>query len=118
MSFYETGSAPTKNADAMAKVMNALKAEAIVVTADAEDASPSKKEKKSKKRKSEAMQIDEVAAEVQEEGKKIKKKKSKKDLADTVRLIAFVYFDCLIISYSTGQQSLRYPCCTPFRRFL
>jgi len=96
LAFYETGAAPTKNATAMSKVLETIRAmEADIVIDEAASGSEDeeeedeearrkreKKEKKEKKkRKSSAMEIDEVAAEVREDGKKIKKKKSSKKLA-------------------------------------
>merc|ERR1712225_147203 len=68
LAFYETGSQPTKNAAAMAKVIDLLRtetADGAVVEIEV-DAATSKKDKKSKKRKGDA--VEEQAAE--NEGKK------------------------------------------------
>merc|ERR1711939_647276 len=89
LAFYETGSQPTKNAAAMAKVIDLLRtetADGAVVEIEG-DAVTSKKDKKSKKRKSEAVDEsapmegvvandEEVALEASE--KKVKKSKKSK----------------------------------------
>merc|ERR1712225_9824 len=89
LAFYETGSQPTKNAAAMAKVIDLLRtetADGAVVEIEV-DAATSKKDEKSKKRKSEAVDEsapmegvvtndEEVALEASE--KKVKKSKKSK----------------------------------------
>lgn len=125
LSFYETGSNPTKNQSVMQKVMDQLKAdEEVVVKAPGdmdvdeqpEASSSSKKEKKvcvhmrchlfsvadhcqllQKKRKSEAADLETV----DEDGKKLKKKKSKKNLIE-----AEVSKRCDIIHREIGSQEV------------
>jgi hypothetical protein len=84
LAFYETGSNPTKNADAMAKVLAAIKSEAVPAEA------PAPSTKKSKKRKSEAVAevpaeaVEAIAQEMEDDSPR-KKKKSKK--SKDVRLL-------------------------------
>ena len=86
LAFYETGSQPTKNAAAMARVMELLKAEgadgAVV------EVEVPKKEKKSKKRKSEAVEpmegvtVNDETVELEPKEKKSKKSKKSKSAPD------------------------------------
>lgn len=87
LAFYETGSQPTKNAAAMARVMELLKAEGAE-GAVVEVAAEKKEKKKSKKRKSEAVDADATVEGVTVNGEEValdtsekKSKKSKKSKA-------------------------------------
>jgi len=83
LAFYETGAAPTKNSEAMAKVLKVIRGE-NVVAANATDLAIegkvtfSKSEKKKKKRKSEAMEVDESSPMVDSTTSSPEKKKKKK----------------------------------------
>ncbi|GAA5940881.1 snoRNP complex protein NOP56 [Sporobolomyces koalae] len=82
LSFYESGSNPTKNADAMKKALDAYKAEVaeanegaapVEAKMDLDEEADEKKEKKDKKKKRKSLAADETAAE------DTPKKKSKKE---------------------------------------
>jgi nucleolar protein 56 len=82
LNFFETGAPPSKNADAMRKVLDALHDEDEDVDMDAEPAlttlEPSPKKEKKKKRKSDAMDVDGDDSAEEPSPKKVKLSKEEK----------------------------------------
>jgi nucleolar protein 56 len=83
LNFFETGAPPSKNADAIRKVLDDLALEDDDEDADVDmplttlEPSPKKKEKK-KKRKSDAMDVDEDEDDEEPSAKKVKLSKEEK----------------------------------------
>lgn len=123
LAFFETGAPPSKNADAIKKVLDELAADEADADEDVEmgdafttlQAEPSKKVKeKKKKRKSDAMDVDEDEDE-EPETKKVKLSKEEKKALKKAKK-AKAKEDGVVVSFCYSFPSLTFQCSLPSPR--